>query len=489
MIATVLLLLAAVAAAVFQYRNARHDRLRQVRAQASVVAASVTAAIAFDDRAAAQEYVDALEHNPVLDAAAVYDKQGQYVAGFHRDGSARIGERPSPPPTARGLLVAVAARQGTTRVGTVYLRATPIPWTMTAARFSGIGLLTLMAVIFLSLLARGQRALVRANASLQQRATELTGANAQLANEMEQRSRTEEALRQSQKMEAVGQLAGGISHDFNNLLMVLKGCVAQLGKQLAQSHEALETLATNARKRLDDGPERDQKATRDVLDAVCDAADRSRAGRPKLERYLTAAEDGLDRATSLTRRLLGFARRQPLAPSSVQLDDLIRRMQPLLEHSLTRTVRLNYELASRWPVLCDANQMENAILNLVINARDALPDGGEITIRTVDVAADAEPAPETTPLGDHVWLAVIDNGTGMSEETHRKAFDPFYTTKPVGKGTGLGLSTIQGYVLQSNGQVDIDSEPGRGTTINIRMPRALAGAAAATPAPATESAS
>lgn len=472
--AAVLLLLAAAAATTFRYHNARNDRLRQVRAQARVVAASVTAAIVFNDRAVAQEYVDALKLNPILDAAAVYDRQGRYVAGFLRDGSAPIANDRTLAST-RGdgeLLVAVPARQGTMRVGMVYLRATPIPWTVTVARFSGIALLTLMAVISLSLLGFGQRALMRSHASLLRHTAELADANARLGEEMEQRLRTEEALHQSRKMEAVGQISGGIAHDFNNLLMVLKGCLTLFVKRLKQSDEAFEQLEAAARAQIAADPARNAQAVREVLDSVLEIAEQRRARRPQLDRYLAAAEDGIDRAASLTQRLLGFARRQPLAPSSVSVDDLVRKMQPLLEHSLTPRVHLRYELASRWLVLCDPNQMENAILNLVINARDALPDGGNITIRTTDVAAGAESSDGGDDLGDHVWLAITDTGIGMSEETRSKAFDPFYTTKPMGKGTGLGLSTIHGYVLQSNGRVSIDSELGHGTTIHIRMPRA-----------------
>ncbi|HET6586553.1 MAG TPA: ATP-binding protein [Oleiagrimonas sp.] len=481
-VAAVLFLLAAGAATAFQYRNARNDRLRQVRAQASVVAASVTAAIAFNDRAAAQEYVNALKLNPGLDAAAVYDQQGRHVAGFHRDGGAPIPNDPTLASASRDgkLLVAVSARQGAMRMGTVYLRAAPIPWTVTAARFSGIALLTLMAIIFLSLLGLGQRALMRSHASLLRQTTELAEANARLGEEMEQRLRTEEALHQSRKMEAVGQISGGIAHDFNNLLMVLKGSLALFVKRLQQSDEAFEQLDAAARAQIAADPARDMQATRDVLDSVLEIAEQRRARRPQLDRYLTAAEDGIERAASLTQRLLSFARRQPLTPSSVNLDELVRKMQPLLEHSLTPLVYLRYELASRWLVLCDPNQMENAILNLVINARDALPDGGDITIRTTDVVADAAAESEASDLGDHVWLAVADTGAGMSEEIRRKAFEPFYTTKPMGKGTGLGLSTIHGYVLQSNGQVSIDSEPGHGTTIHIRMPRTHVAATADT---------
>lgn len=471
MAAALLLLLAAGAATAFQYRNARHDRLRQVRAQASVVAASVTAAIAFNDRTTAQEYIDALKLNPNLDAAAIYDQRGKYVAGFHRDGGAPIANDLTLTSADGGLLVVVPARQGVMQVGLVYLRAAPIPWTVTLARFSGIALLTLMAVIFLSLLGLGQRALMRSHISLLRHTAELADANARLGEEMEQRLRTEEALHQSRKMEAVGQISGGIAHDFNNLLMVLKGSLALFAKRLKQSDAAFEQLDAAARAQIEAGPARDPQAVREVLDSVLEIGEQRRARRPQLERYLAAAEDGIERAASLTRRLLSFARRQPLTPSSVCLDDLVRKMQPLLEHSLKPRVHLHYELASRWLVLCDPNQMENAILNLVINARDALPEGGDITIRTLDVMAADGPESEVGDLGDHVWLAVADTGTGMSEETRRKAFDPFYTTKPMGKGTGLGLSTIHGYVLQSNGLVSIDSEPGHGTTINIRMPR------------------
>jgi signal transduction histidine kinase len=135
-------------------------------------------------------------------------------------------------------------------------------------------------------------------------------------------------------------------------------------------------------------------------------------------------------------------------------------------------IRIRYQLQSHWHVLCDSNQMENAVLNLVINASDAMPGGGEVTISTDDVSAETARSSIDRALGDHVRLSVADTGTGMTEETRRKAFDPFFTTKPDGKGTGLGLSMILGYVMQSNGQIDIDSEPGRGTVVHIDMPRA-----------------
>src|SRR5690348_14266996 len=147
-------------------------------------------------------------------------------------------------------------------------------------------------------------------------------------------------------------------------------------------------------------------------------------------------------------------------------------MQPLLAHSVGSNVTIDYKLESHWPVLCDSNQMENAILNLVINARDAMPDGGVISVCTDDLHVDAAHPVNALEAGDYVRLRVVDTGVGMSEEVRSKAFDPFFTTKPVGKGTGLGLSTILGYVEQSNGVANIESRPGRGTTIHIILPRA-----------------
>ncbi|HJP98638.1 MAG TPA: ATP-binding protein, partial [Rhodanobacteraceae bacterium] len=163
--------------------------------------------------------------------------------------------------------------------------------------------------------------------------------------------------------------------------------------------------------------------------------------------------------------------------TSVQLDALILGMQALLEHSLRSDIEIHYQLNSRWHVSCDANQMENAILNLVINARDAMPDGGNITVSTLDVPPGAEDD-ANRDAGGQVRLRVADTGIGMSEEVRSRAFDPFFTTKPVGKGTGLGLSTILGYVLQSNGRLDIDSKPGMGTTIDILLPREVSSVSA-----------
>jgi signal transduction histidine kinase len=475
LVAAALLLLAGAFAAGYQYHSADAEQRRQLSVQAKILAASVTAAVAFNDRATAQEYVNALMLDPRLDAAAVYDEAHRQVAGFQRPGSEPITDS-----LANGgrlprdhLLVAVPAQQGATTVGSVYLRAADTPLAVQLARYSGVALLTLMALLMLAALAVAQRVLTRANAVLQRRARELAKANQRLSAEMEQRAHTEEALRQSQKMEAIGQLSGGIAHDFNNLLMIIRGSLARLQKLLLQSEPAVERSSQIEHERAADREHRAVPAGSSVAPAADDRFFQQRQARHRqIQRYLDMAQDGIDRAASLTQRLLSFARRQPLSPKSLQLDALIRNIEPLLDHSVGSRWKIEYRLGSNWPVLCDSNQMENAVLNLVINARDAMPEGGQVTICTDDLRVDASHPMNDLADGDYVHLRVVDTGVGMSEEVRSKAFDPFFTTKPVGKGTGLGLSTILGYVQQSRGVASIESRPGRGTTIHIIFPRA-----------------
>ncbi len=255
-----------------------------------------------------------------------------------------------------------------------------------------------------------------------------------------------EALFQSQKMEAVGQLTGGVAHDFNNLLTVIIG--------------GLDTL-----RRCE--PEEAVRRTR-ALDMAIHAA---------------------ERAASLTSRLLAFSRRQPLQPTPTDLNVLVRNMTDLLHRTLGETVELEGVLAPRlWRVEVDQNQLESAILNLAVNARDAMPGGGKLTMETGNTyldasytAADAEVLP-----GQYAVLAVSDTGVGMTKETLAKAFEPFYTTKEVGRGTGLGLSMVYGFVKQSGGHVTIYSEPDQGTTVKLYFPRHT-GAGAIDPAPEARS--
>jgi PAS domain S-box-containing protein len=242
---------------------------------------------------------------------------------------------------------------------------------------------------------------------------------------------TEEALRQSQKMEAVGQLTGGIAHDFNNLLTGIVG--------------SLDLMQT----RLDQG------RTENVA------------------RYINAAMTSANRAAALTHRLLAFARRQPLIPKTVDVNVLVVSLEDLLRRTIGERLDLQIVAASDlWCTLCDPNQLESALLNLAINARDAMPDAGRLTIATANARIDSinAAAPALSP-GDYICIAVSDTGTGMSPEVVARAFDPFFTTKPIGQGTGLGLSMIYGFARQSNGYVSIDSKLGQGTTVKLYLPR------------------
>jgi PAS domain S-box-containing protein len=242
---------------------------------------------------------------------------------------------------------------------------------------------------------------------------------------------TEEALLQSQKMEAVGQLTGGIAHDFNNLLTGIVGSLDLLQTRLNQG-------------RTDN-----------------------------VARYINAAMTSANRAAALTHRLLAFARRQPLIPKSVDANQLVVSLEDLLRRTIGETIDLAIVASDDlWGTLCDPNQLESALLNLAINARDAMPDGGKLTISTANARLDSVTAdtPALSP-GDYICIGVADTGVGMSAEVAARAFDPFFTTKPIGQGTGLGLSMIYGFARQSNGHVTIDSKLGQGTSVRLYLPR------------------
>jgi len=242
----------------------------------------------------------------------------------------------------------------------------------------------------------------------------------------------EEVLRQSQKMEAVGQLTGGIAHDFNNMLTGIIGSLELLRRRLARG-------------RLDD------------LDSLIDLG-------------VTSA----NRAAGLTHRLLAFSRRQSLDSKPVEMNKLVVSMGELLQRSIDERIRLEMQLSEPlWVAEADPNQLESALLNLVINARDAMPDGGKLVVKTSNQYLDAEFTHLYSNLepGDYVVLSVTDNGCGMPQTTINRAFDPFFTTKPIGQGTGLGLSMIYGFTKQSGGHVAIDSEVGAGTTVSLYLPR------------------
>jgi signal transduction histidine kinase len=241
----------------------------------------------------------------------------------------------------------------------------------------------------------------------------------------------QEALRQSQKMETVGLLTGGIAHDFNNLLQIVSGNLDLLRQKMP-------------------------------------------SGSTHLKRYADRAFIGAERASTLTQRLLAFSRRQPLAPKAIDINRLIPGMSDLLHRTLGETIEVEAVLAPRlWSVEADPNQLENAIINLAINARDAMPEGGKLTIETQNTHLDhsyAAQNPEVS-VGQYVLICISDTGTGMDAETAARAIEPFFTTKEVGRGTGLGLSMVYGFVKQSGGHIKIYSEPGEGTTVKMYLPR------------------
>lgn len=258
----------------------------------------------------------------------------------------------------------------------------------------------------------------------------------------------EEKLRQSQKMEAVGQLTGGLAHDFNNLLAGISGALDLMGMRIAQG-------------RLND-----------------------------IDKYMLAAQSAAKRAAALTHRLLAFSRRQTLDPRPLDVNLLVEGMTELIQRTVGPSILVETVSApDLWPASVDASQLENAILNLCINSRDAMPDGGRIIIETANQWLDAVAAlANDLPAGEYLSLTVTDTGTGMAPGVIAKAFDPFFTTKPIGEGTGLGLSMIYGFAKQSGGQVRISSELGKGTSMCIYLPRYHGEAGASTAAPAQSAA-
>jgi signal transduction histidine kinase/ActR/RegA family two-component response regulator len=272
--------------------------------------------------------------------------------------------------------------------------------------------------------------------AVRERTHELWEANQALKAEAAEREAAEAQLRQVQKMEAVGQLTGGIAHDFNNMLAVVVGGIDLALRRL-------------------NGPRRE------------------------VMMHLQNAMEGATRAAALTRRLLSFARSEPLLPERVDSRELIAGMSDLLDRTLGERVRVEVDLApDSWPSYADPHQLENAILNLAVNARDAMDGQGLLTISTRNVRLGANEVGDVRP-GDYVKISVIDTGCGMTPEVIERAFEPFFTTKPVGKGTGLGLSQIFGFAHQSGGEVGIESKVGQGTSVSIYLPRTDAAAAAA----------
>jgi nitrogen-specific signal transduction histidine kinase len=253
---------------------------------------------------------------------------------------------------------------------------------------------------------------------------------AKITRDITEKKATEEQLRQAQKMEAVGQLTGGVAHDFNNLLTVIMGNLEHLDRVLPPAQPT--------------------------------------------QRIIAAALRGASRAAMLTHRLLAFSRRQPLAPEILSVNKLVAGMSDLMRRTLGETILIEAVLAGGlWPTLADSNQLENALINLAINARDAMPDGGKLTIETANTHLDEPYARmhDEVQSGQYVGIFVTDTGVGMAPETAARAFEPFFTTKERGQGTGLGLSQVYGFIKQSGGHATIYAEIGEGTTVKLYLPR------------------
>jgi signal transduction histidine kinase len=297
---------------------------------------------------------------------------------------------------------------------------------------------TLVSVVQSSLRSRRrQYECKRLNEELEIRVNERTGelaaANRQLLRQIEERERVEATLRQMQRLEAVGQLTSGVAHDFNNLLTVVLGNIGFLERDFAAA-------GVNG----------------------------------KTTQRLSYMRSAAERGAKLTDQLLSFSRRQRLEPRSLDLNETVVGMRDLLQSTMGGSIRIETSFQEKlWPAMVDPTQLELAILNLAINARDAMEVGGTVRVSTANVTLGAPRYPEEPPAGDYVAVCVSDTGTGMNEAVRRKVFEPFFTTKEIGKGSGLGLSQVLGFAQQSSGGIRLESEPGKGTLVHIYLPRSV----------------
>jgi len=391
--------------------------LQQAEAQTDVLAGGVSAALAFNDQDAMRQYLGALMRNQEVAAAAIYGPHGHQLAILTRTGADRAPTTLAAGETQRvdgRIIVARPVSEQGQQLGTVYLQTRPESPSEFIARHTGLVILTMLALLLLSFVTRA--------------ADRLGRANTQLNEEIRARTAAEEALRQSQKLEALGQLTGGIAHDFNNLLQAI--------------HGAFELIL---------GKATDEKVVR---------------------RWAQNGLEAADRGASLTRQLLAFSRQQKLEMKPVVAADALSRMGDLLSRTLGPNIQLAFDLDPHpLTVMSDATQLEVAVMNLAVNARDAMPDGGKLTLRTraVLLSNDALLAP-----GRYLELQVIDTGQGMPLDIMRRAFDPFFTTKAVGKGTGLGLAQVYGLARQAGGDARIVSSPQGGTTVTLLLHEAEA---------------
>ena len=423
-----ILILAGGFAIIFQNEiTFRTNRDRQAIVAAEVLAGSVTAAVDFHDPAASQEAVNAFRVNPQVRLVGVFDRAGNVLGAYDRSGRrAKLNLAQLPRPDSSSFRASVPIQSAGQRVGTVVYEVEREAVSRRLTRYVVMAALAVLAALVIVTLGMAQTALRRANRELAERAEALTQSNELLAEQIEERAKAEEQLRQSQKMQALGQLTGGIAHDFNNLLTVIQGSA----------------------------------------DILC----RDELADDRRKRFAKAIVQAADNAAVLTSQLLAFARRQPLKPQVVDLSELVAGMTELLDRTMGERIRIETKLdKATCPVTVDRGQLQSAILNIASNARDAMPGGGKLRISVFQVAgADREGV---------AALAISDTGSGMDADTASRIFEPFFTTKTTGKGTGLGLSQVYGFASQSGGSVSVETAAGEGTTITMLLPCSASGEA------------
>ena len=411
------LVLASVAAGLYSENLHQRQVIQAARVQASIVADSLSGALAFGDQATVSQITTAIRANPEIEVLIVLDDKGIPVAHYGETIALLNGRNELR--TSDGFTVRVPVAEKGVVLGTVILKQRSEPLELRLARYAGAALLLVAGLSMLTIMAFDTRALARGNRRLRE--------------VMEERERAEAALRQSQKMEALGRLTGGIAHDFNNMLAVIIGNLDLFIRRY---------------------PDAD----------------------PKMLRFVSGSQEAARRAAALTQRLLAFSRRQPLDPKATDIGRSIADLSDILRRTLGDAISIETLRApGLWRANVDTSQFETAVINLTVNARDAMPEGGKLLIECANARLDqshAEAGDDVTP-GDYVMVSVTDTGTGMSPEILSQVFEPFFTTKPVGLGTGLGLSQVHGFVKQSGGHVSLSSEVGRGTTVSLYLPRSL----------------
>jgi signal transduction histidine kinase len=406
----------------------RSETLDAARVQAGVLAQTVPAALSFEDAQSLVEYVRAVGFDPRVRSVGIYDQSGHLTASYG-DAPPSLASDPTVGASSEGFAALAPVIEKGVRLGTVYLTYRPESIDRRFARYFGAAILVVMASMMFLVMGLDARALMRANIELKR--------------QMAEREKAEAALRQSQKMEAVGRLTGGVAHDFNNMLSIVMGSLDLLIGRLEPN------------------------------------------GDPRILRLANNAMEGARRAANLTQRLLAFSRRQPLNPTSASIASVLAETADLLRRTLGEAILVETVAgAGLWRARIDVPQLESVLVNLGINARDAMPEGGRLTLEASNTYLDAvyaEHEDDVTP-GQYVMIAVTDTGVGMTPEVMAQVFEPFFTTKPVGQGTGLGLSQAHGFIKQSGGHIRLHSEVDRGTTVKLYLPRSMEDAPAHTAA-------